>query len=123
MIKIMAIGSSMMLIIFATAGCGEKADPLSGPLSGESTPTYIQEVKAILDQHCLPCHSTSKSGAQRNGAPITINFDTYELAVANIERANTRIQAGTMPPTGGLAPEIRTTVLDWLATGTPRGEL
>ena len=123
MIKIMAIGSSIMLIIFNAAGCGEKTDPLSSLVSGESTITYVREIKTILDQHCLPCHSTSKSGAQRNGAPITINFDTYELAVANIERANTRIQAGTMPPTGGLDTEIRTTVMDWLATGTPRGEL
>ncbi len=122
MARIKVIGYALILLVFTTAGCGEKADPLSGLAGLGGTPTYVQDVKALLDQHCLPCHSTAKSGAQRNGAPIAVNFDTYELAVANIERAGVRIQAGTMPPAGGLEPAIRTIILDWLATGTPRGE-
>ena len=127
MIRLSSIGVCFILIVAATSGCGDKIDPLSAPPGGgngggDDGPTYVQDIRSILDQNCLPCHSTSKAGSQRNGAPPTINFETYELAVANIERANARIQAGTMPPTSGLEPENRTTVLDWLAAGIPRGE-
>ncbi len=126
MTRFAALGASLFLFAVIAAGCGDKADPLSAPMgggNGADSPTYVQDVKSILDQNCLPCHSTSRSGAQRNGAPLTVNFNTYELAVANSERANARLQAGTMPPTGGLDAQLRATFLEWLADGTPRGEL
>lgn len=118
-----AVLSAAVLLV---AGCGDKADPLGAPMPGNGNgglTTYATDVKPILDQNCIRCHSTGNTGAERNGAPPDVNFNTYELAVANSERANIRIQAGTMPPTGGLETAERATFQQWINDGTPRGEI
>jgi len=101
--------------------CGDKADPVTPlpPDGGNGLVTYTMNVKAILDQHCILCHSTANSGVQRNGAPLEVNFNTYQVAVDHAEHANERIQAGTMPPTGGIPADQRAIFARWLQDGTP----
>ncbi|MBW7996127.1 MAG: hypothetical protein FVQ81_06050 [Candidatus Glassbacteria bacterium] len=128
MTRLSSIGMAALLISMTLAGCGDKIDPLIAPPSnggngGMTAPTYAQDIKPILDQNCVICHSTANSGAQRNGAPLSVNFDTYDLAVANSGRASIRIQAGTMPPTGALDFELVALFLEWISEGMPRGEI
>ena len=127
MTRLKLIGIAVILIAAGLAGCsGDKQDPLvglpSGGGGGNSDPTYAQDVKPIFDQNCVLCHDANKSGGQRNGAPVSVNFDTYEQLLENLERASARIQAGTMPPAGPLDSELVNVFLEWIAAGTPRGD-
>jgi hypothetical protein len=60
-------------------------------------PTYEQVRAAVYEKTCLNCHSTSKVGAERNGAPTTVNFDTAELASADPQRYSHIVYYGYMP--------------------------
>lgn len=99
--------------------------PLPGPTATPGGPvTYEHHVKPFLDAACVPCHDSSKSILERRGAPLDRNFDTYEGAVASHERANARIQAGTMPPDGsGIEPptdEEKRQFQQWIDDGLLR---
>jgi uncharacterized membrane protein len=46
-------------------------------------PTYANFAQAFFQSYCIECHSQTKSGDARNGAPVTIDFDTRSLVRAN----------------------------------------
>jgi uncharacterized membrane protein len=114
-------------------GCGEKVDPKTsvdnnigdagndGGQNGGQTVLYTTdaaEIKPILDKYCISCHSTALSGADRNGAPSDINYNTYDAAVANAEKGNSEIQSGGMPPSGnGPTAEEKQLFQRWVDTG------
>ena len=127
MTRLVLTGIGIVLVAASLAGCGDKNDPLTsvpdGGGIGSGDPTYVQDIKPVMDQSCVLCHDSNKSGALRNGAPVQVNFDTYEQVIANLERASIRIQAGTMPPAGPLDSETVNSILEWIAAGTPRGNL
>jgi hypothetical protein len=109
-------------------GCGEKYDqPILEPLltcaSGDSI-TYTNHIKTILDGRCISCHSTTLSGADRMGATESYDYDTFAAATASVggedvpQRANTRAQEGTMPPTGSLPSAELNCLQLWIDQGT-----
>jgi len=102
-------------------GCSDKDDPVSstGGNGGnpQDTVTYTADIKTVLDSRCISCHASSLQGAARNGAPAGVNFDTYNAAVASGNRANVRIQAGTMPPAGGIPQSERDLFQQWIDQG------
>lgn len=100
-------------------GCGEKQDPGGGGSSGSGSVTYSEDVAPIFDANCIGCHAAYREGAERNGAPVDVNFDTYEGAEESGERANTRVQAGSMPPPGPLSAEDKETFQAWADEGFP----
>jgi hypothetical protein len=79
--------------------------------------TYTDVMRDIFVPFCLQCHSSTLSGAARNAAPVGVDFNTFANATFNDNevRANVRIQAGTMPPTGGLPGNLRALMQDWAA--------
>ena len=85
-------------------GCGTKQNPGPSTASCDQTAnvSFASQIQPLLERYCTSCHSTAV--ANRNGAPVTINFDSYTAAAANADRANTRIQAGTMPPANANHP-------------------
>lgn len=83
---------------------------------------YADMRSNIFEETCLNCHSSDRSGAARNGAPSSVNFNTYELAYANASRGNARVQAGTMPPAGARTGEQKALFQDWVNLDTPLGE-
>ncbi len=109
-------------ISLAIAGCGDKVDPLTAfddPNGEEDGPvTYMADIKSILDDYCIGCHSITKEGFERQGAPVGVDFDTYEDAADWADPANQRIQGGTMPPGGqGLSQEERALFQRWIDDG------
>jgi len=86
--------------VLAATGCGDKEDPASpGNCEINEAVSYDGQVSTLFDKYCTRCHSSTASN--RNGAPADVNFDTFTDASTSAERANGRIQAGTMPPNGG----------------------
>ena len=125
--------SSNLIILLALAvmialSCGDKADPVAVLPPDDNTPgdgdttalSYAVDVKPILDLYCIGCHSSQVSGAARNGAPLSVNFDSYEAASANAGAANSRIQAGSMPPGGSVPAADRIVFQLWLSEGVPQ---
>jgi len=103
-------------------GCSEKDDPVSSSSTNNSDTTqnkvtYTNSMKAVFDARCIQCHSTERQGPDRNGAPADVNFNTYEVAAANANRAIVRVQAGTMPPTGGRPQSERDLFQKWIDQG------
>lgn len=89
---------------------------VSLPATALAQVTYDQNVRPdVFLPHCLGCHSSTKTGAARNGAPAGVNFDTYTLATqgTNETRAVFRVVAGTMPPAGGLSTALRNEMQAW----------
>jgi len=81
---------------------------------------------ANSQQRCLDCHHSSlASGAPRGFAPTNVNFNTYSRATQNNsgnfvhDRANTRIQAGSMPTLGSLNTTEKNLMQGWINDGAP----
>ena len=81
--------------------------------------TYTQVLDQIFQPRCLGCHSSNLVGAARNGAPVGVDYNTFANATSgtNETRANVRIQAGTMPPGGGLSGSLMTLMQAWANGG------
>jgi mono/diheme cytochrome c family protein len=112
-----------ILIQYTTSG----RMPLSGPLDASDIATLTtwvqgtevvaipspspsgsvslaQEATAIFTNNCVSCHGNAGSGGLSNSADSPIY---------------SRISAGTMPPTGSLAPGDIQTIASWIDAGAP----
>jgi uncharacterized membrane protein len=64
----------------------------------------------FFTSYCLECHSETKLGDDRQGAPVTIDFDTRSLvrmATANIDKQaawGPDAHNSIMPPDGHMQP-------------------
>jgi len=72
--------------LIAFAACG--ADPVIGEDTGSTCPptdppTYASFGQGFMTTYCLGCHSQTKLGDERQGAPVTIDFDTRSLVREN----------------------------------------
>ncbi len=101
--------------------CGDKQDPVQTPSTGDVVTmpvTYTSYIAPLLETHYLRCHAISSQGAERNGAPINVNFDTYEDTLIWSDLMNQRIQSGTMPPGGnGIPDDDRQIFQEWIDDG------
>jgi hypothetical protein len=107
-----------VLLAFNLTACGEKQDPFGGGDGGvDGEVTYGNQIGPLLEANCVPCHDSAKSGAERNGAPLGVDFDNYTDAKNSALGANTRIQAGTMPPTGAPSTGDKALFQAWVDQG------
>jgi uncharacterized membrane protein len=84
-----------------TYGSGDSYLQMPEPECGAAAPTFAQ-VGAF--QKCVMCHASTKAGADRRGAPMSVNFDTAAGADAVADRAVLMVKGGAMPPAAsGLA--------------------
>jgi uncharacterized membrane protein len=75
-----------------------------------------------LSSSCASCHASTRTGDARQGAPPTINFDSYAGAVASADLALVALEQGRMPPDAGPAidDEERNDLVTWLQCGQPK---
>ena len=106
--------------LLAGVACGEKLDPLY-EFENETDIGYSEIIKSILDAHCIRCHGTGVTGAERNGAPEDVNLDSYGGARTSGARANAEIQANEMPPEDAqpLTPADKASFQQWVDDGMP----
>jgi len=72
----------------------------------------------VLHTWCTPCHSTKIAVELRQGAPVGVNFDTYELVFPWAERIRQRASIRVdMPPSGGVSKADRAALAEWVECG------
>jgi hypothetical protein len=85
-------------------------------------PTYAQDVRPYLADHCLLCHSSPPD----NGAPSTFRLDvlgdTGSISGAHfmaLQMIGDAVSATPhqMPPGGGLGPNGKRLLVNWFANG------
>ncbi len=78
----------------------------------------------VFATNCLSCHSSEVSGPDRNYAPDSINFDTYEATILNVDVAISEVNVGAMPPADSGIPLLnadqKTALIAWQNAGFPR---
>jgi uncharacterized membrane protein len=122
-------------LIFACAlalsACGDEEDE-EGQATGatcpsDSTLNYQNFGQPFMATYCLKCHSSTLTGAARNGAPADHNFDSLEGIQEFADHIDRQAGSGPdatntiMPLAGFNAPttEERAKLSQWLACGAP----
>jgi len=106
-----------ILFLFFTTGHAFAIDPVYEGANG---------IRAkVFATNCLFCHSSNLTGAARNGAPPSVNWDTFEATIPNASRAIVRaVDQMTMPPSFSGLPvlneEQKAAMLAWQSAGFPR---
>lgn len=60
-------------------------------------PTWEDFAQPFVQQQCLSCHSTSRTGLGRSGAPVGMNFDTEGDLRRHGDKSLSEVRAGKMP--------------------------
>lgn len=83
--------------------------------------TFDNTGRPFLRIWCLSCHSADVPPAQRQGAPVGVNFDTSEEIERHVARIYLRSADGntTMPPEDVISEEERVRLGDWITCGMP----
>lgn len=86
-----------------------------------ATTSWDQVGRPFVDTWCTPCHSGTLPLAERQGAPVDVNYDELASVIAAADRIRARISgdAPSMPPGGGVPRGSRDAFVDWLDCGAP----
>ena len=113
-----------LALVAALAACSsedeEEGEDLPEVDCNGDVPTF-GEVTAF-SQVCANCHSTTKTGDARNGAPADINWDDYDSAKANAMHGVEEVSEGEMPPDGAgeLTEAQKDDLYTWALCDTPQ---
>jgi len=96
--------------------CGGEVDS-DATCAREPALTYENFGQGFMEQYCNGCHSSLVPDPYRNGAPESVNFDTYAGVLQFQDRilARTPLEEPTMPPGGGPTEEDLQMLHEWLA--------
>lgn len=114
-----------IVALFACGGSDEEEEeelpPVVNCSAVQPIPTFAQV--EVFQSVCTNCHSSTKTGTSRNGAPADINFDQYASASAHAEQAAIEVNVGAMPPAVAkitLTGLQKTTLFNWAMCGAPQ---
>ncbi len=107
----MGWGAAFGLVVWLGACSG--GEDSSGDCHREPPVTWESWGHGFLDQQCTACHSSLVPEGQRNGAPPTVNFDTYADVLGLYDRIAARVAEGSMPPGGGASAAQQALMAEW----------
>jgi len=109
----------LVLFVGLSLGCGDEivgqGVPIANTCLREPPLDYENTGDGLIGRHCRPCHSRFVREAQRAGAPEGIDFDDEQDVWDWAELiADEAIELQTMPPAGGMQPEERALLEEYL---------
>ena len=114
---VLAAGSAVLLM---ACGPGPETEP-SLPVVDCDAVTVPSYHDLTIWRSCNLCHASTLTGANRQGAPEGIDYDTYEAASAFAYIGAVEVNSGTMPFTGTVTDEEKEAYYAWALCGTPEG--
>jgi uncharacterized membrane protein len=111
--------SFLFLSIFF-GGCLDTESDTGDSLCSHDPPlSYSNFGKGFIDIHCMGCHSADVPEGHRVGAPVGVDFNTYDLVMDWSERLEARATRTfsdtiTMPPGGGPTSSELDLFEEWL---------
>ena len=110
----------LLLLAFST-GC---SDDIVCESDLEQTVTFTDDIAPLFEAKCNYCHNHEKTGVEREGAPVGVDYTTYAASVANAQGALDEILAGEMPPVCEACPPVPNAeqanlLCNWMKQGTP----
>jgi uncharacterized membrane protein len=114
--------ASVVLALFALGACvADSTESIDDqPCPEDSELTYDNFGGPFLDSYCQRCHASAAD--DRNGAPISVVFDTADDVRSRRERVFSRAAGDntSMPPGPDDPPGAEREMLaEWLACGAP----
>jgi len=109
--KLLALLTSLLLLIFIVS-CSSDSDD-DDDLVDPPSITYTNTIKSIMSGNCNNCHGNPTT----NSAPMSLT--TYaNVKDATINRGLiTRVEDGTMPPSGNLSATQISNIKTWKSNG------
>lgn len=103
-----------MIWLLLALGCNDGEEEVV--CDHEPPLTWENHGRGFVEQYCTGCHSSLVPLEQRNGAPLTVDFDTYAGVLDWHDRIKLRVplEAPTMPPGGGPTTEEYVDFNEWL---------
>ena len=106
------IHSAVALLLLFSAGCGDKINPAIKCPTATHPVTYTSDIHQFVQSYCISCHSAGVSN--RQGAPVSINFDTYDGVKDYGEQSRLDVLSGRMPVNSNLPTSVRCTFDAWV---------
>lgn len=107
------------------AACGGST-PSGATCPDTSALTYDNFGKQFMEDYCLGCHSSTKTGKERDGAPNSQNYDLIADIRAHAKAIDLEAAAGPDATNESMPPESpypsateRQQLGEWLACGAP----
>lgn len=75
--------AALIAIVLAACSGTDEGKDTGSTCPATDPPTYASFGQAFFTTYCLDCHSQTKTGDARQGAPATIDFDTRALVRMN----------------------------------------
>lgn len=106
----------LFVITFSLASCLTNVDEEIQLDPGVEDPcadiTFTMNVKPIIDNNCVGCHSTT-------GSASFLNLESYETVTANAARVKSEVVSRDMPIGGSLTNEEIQAISCWVDAGAP----
>jgi len=112
--KIYSISTLLLILFIYSCSSSSNDDVIITPPNNNNDVTYTNDVKPIIDNNCLNCHTNPP----QNGAPMPLTtYDNVKEAVQNRGLIG-KIESGAMPKNGTpLSTSQVQTVKDWQTGG------
>lgn len=107
-----ALGAAIFLSLPRSAAA--RTDGGAGPA--------FADVRAVINQRCLPCHSAYQTDRSAGPAPAGVTFDTPESIARLAERIRVRaVETETMPLANktNMTADERALLARWISAGAP----
>jgi cytochrome c5 len=111
-------GGDMTMLV---NGCPPWTAPLTTPDGGAGGDTWTSFAQPFFASYCTRCHSSTLTGAARNGAPDGYNWDDEAAVRAHLDMIRTAVGVGNfMPPSDPRPPcDDRRRIVRWIDAAAP----
>lgn len=102
-------------------GCPTHREPLAQPGDPIDGDTYETFASGFFTSYCTRCHSTTRTGADRNGAPDGFNWDDETSVAAHRTEMRNAIGVMNFMPIGLPKPSCdeRARLVRWIDANNP----
>ena len=103
-------------MIWLLLACTTAEDSTPSVCAHDPTLTWDNFGNGYVTQFCNACHASTLPAELREGAPMGIDFDTYQGVLDYADRIEVRTvpEGADMPPGGGPSEEERARLGEWL---------